>query len=129
MSSENLDSTNPSILVIHNPSESSSSSSFQSSSINLLADSPQQSTDKICQSTLASNLNSTQMASSSHPTRDSSSKDEPEAQNMIPYDQAHYTYILGPLCIESFMFPHITECFILLDSFQLPIAEDWSSIS
>ena len=69
------------------------------------------------------------MASSSHPVRDSSSEDELGANTLIAHDVDHVSYILGPLCTEPLLFSHITESFILLDGFNLPITTNWFSIS
>ena len=134
MSSEYSDSEDPSSSAIHTPSKSSSSSSSKSSSIHLSADSQTPSADRAQESaqalkTLASKPTSTQMASSSHPARDSSSEDEPGADTLIVHDVDHGSYILGPLCTKPPLFSHITESFILPDGFSLPIIVDGFSIS
>ena len=129
MSSDYSDSQNPSSSTTHDLSKSSSSSSSKSSSIDLSADFLQQSTNRIQQSAQALNalvgkLKSTQRTSWSHPTKDSSLEHEPGVKILIPHDQAHYTYILGPLCTKHPLCPHIIESFILPNSFKLPIVED-----
>ena len=53
MSSDHIDSQNPSSSAAHDPSEISSSSSSNSSSIDLSAHSPQRSADKTIQSAKA----------------------------------------------------------------------------
>ena len=50
--------------------------------------------------------------------KDSSSEDKPQAETLIPYDQIHHTYILGPLYTEPPLFPYITESLVL--HFSMP---------
>ena len=133
MSSKYSDFENPSSSAFRTPLECSSSSSSESSSIHLSADSSHQSANSVQESTLALKAlagkpTMTHMASSSRPAGDSSSEDEPRVEIMIPHDEVHGTYILGPLCTEPPLFPHITESFVLPDRFKLPITEDLFSI-
>ena len=69
------------------------------------------------------------MALLSHLAKGSSSEDDPGAETLIAHDQDHGIYTLGPICTERPLFPHIIESFIIPDGFQLPITEDWFSIS
>ena len=134
MFSEYSDFENPGNSAVRTQSKSSSSSSSKNSSIHLSTYSPHPSADRLQEfaqalKALAGKATPTQMASSSHQTRDSSSKDEPRAETLIAHDYGHGTYILGPLCTEPPLFPHIIESFILLNEFNLPITADWFSIS
>ena len=83
MTSNHTDSQNPSGSTVQDPSESSS--------IDLLANSPQRSTNIVQDSakalkTLVGKFKSAQVASSSRPAKEPPSKDEPRAEILIFYD-------------------------------------------
>ena len=133
MSSDPSDSENPSSSAVRARPESSSSSSFENPSSSLSLDSPR-SKSNVQESVqalkaLASQPESFQMASSSRPMESSSSEEGPGGEVLIPFRKAPNTYILGPVCTERPLYPHITESFILPDGFRLPLTEEWFSLA
>lgn len=65
-----------------------------------------------------------------NPTQEPTRADEPmEVETLIPYDEDHYTYILGPTCTTSSQFNMLIDHFIYSKGFELLIMAKWFSIS